>query len=300
MTTDRPHGPTALTIGTFDGVHRGHQALLRRARDYARSQGFESAALTFRRPPQNELGHPKPLLLPPDEKLSLLADHVDRVGVLDFQTVRYLTPEAFVGEILHGTYDARFIVTGSDFKFGRDRSGDVDTLRALGASYGMGVEVVEPVDADGRPISSTAIRQLLREGNVRDAADLLGRSPRLVGRVVSGAGEGKRIGYPTANLNVDPEVLLPADGIYAAWTHMTDDGRYPSALYVGKRPTYNAQERSVEVHLLAPPERMLNDLTLRVELVDRVRADEKFDSVEALKAQIATDIGDVRRILATA
>lgn len=291
-------GPTAVTIGTFDGVHLGHQALLKRARDVATSRGLTSLALTFRRPPQNELGHPKPLLLPPDEKLNVLANHVDRVGVLDFQRIRHLSPEAFVTQILHQTYDARLVVTGSDFRFGRDRSGDVETLRALGSTHDMDVEVVEPVAFEGRPVSSTIIRDLLRQGEIRASAQLLGRPPRLVGRVVAGAGEGRRIGYPTANLEIDAEVLVPADGIYAAWTQAEAEGeRYPSALYIGTRPTYNAQERSIEVHLLEPPRGTLHHQRLRVELIDRVRPDKRFDSVEALKAQIKTDLGEVRRIL---
>lgn len=297
MTPDQPIPPSAVTIGTFDGVHLGHQTLLNRAHQYAQSRGLTSVALTFRRPPQNALGHPKPLLLPPDEKLKLLAEHVDRVGVLDFQEIRALTPEAFVHGILSDAYNAKVIVTGSDFRFGRDRSGDVVALRSLGATYDMEVDVVEPVDADDRPVSSTAIRHLLRDGSVREAAELLGRPPRLVGQVVSGAGEGKRIGYPTANLRIDPEVLVPADGIYAAWAH-DDRQRHPSALYIGKRPTYNAQERSIEVHLLNEPTRSLQDRMLMVELVEQIRPDEKFDSVEALQAQIAVDLEQVRGVLA--
>lgn len=296
MAPEKPIPSTAVTIGTFDGVHLGHQTLLKRAHGHAQSRGFSSVALTFRRPPQNELGHPKPLLLPPEEKLKLLAEHVDRVGVLDFQEIRHLTPEAFVDQILHHTYNAQVVVTGSDFRFGRDRSGDVDVLRSLGAEYGIEVEIIAPVDASDQPISSSAIRHLLREGNVRAAAELMGRPPRLVGQVVSGAGEGKRIGYPTANLRVDPEVLVPADGIYAAWTNV-GNGRHPSALYIGKRPTYNAQERSIEVHLLDGPTRSLRDDTLMVELVEQVRPDERFESVEALKAQIAADLDKVRGVL---
>lgn len=289
--------PTAVSIGTFDGVHLGHQTLLNRTHEHAQSRGLTSVALTFRRPPQNELGHPKPLLLPPKEKLAVLGEFVDRVGVLDFQRIRHLEPEAFVDQILHETYRARVIVTGSDFRFGRDRQGDVDALRSLGDAYGMTVEVVEPVDAGGRSISSTAIRQLLQEGRIRDAAALLGRSPRLVGEVVTGAGEGAKLGFPTANLHIDPEVLIPADGIYAAWANLNGE-RQPSALYIGRRPTYNAQERSVEAHLLTPPARSLRQCVLKVDVVERVRPDERFASLEALKAQMATDVAEIRDILA--
>ncbi len=298
MALEPSDAPSAVTIGTFDGVHRGHQTLLDRTHARAQAHGLTSVALTFRRPPQNEMGHPKPLLLPPEEKLTIMGEHVDRVGVLDFQAIRWLAPEAFVAEILRGSYNAQVVVTGSDFRFGRDRQGDVAMLRSLGAPHGMTVEIVEPVDADGHAISSTAIRRLLREGHVRDAAELLGRAPRLVGQVVSGAGEGKRLGYPTANLHVDPEVLVPADGIYAAWAHV-HERRRPSALYIGNRPTYNAQDRSLEVHVLEPPERSLHGTTLRVELVERVRSDAKFDSLDALKAQIEADLHNVRAILAS-
>ncbi len=296
----RADGRSAVvTLGTFDGVHRGHQALLKRARERARARGIESAALTFRKPPRNYLGTPKPLLLPPEKKLELLGRFVERVVVLDFPRVREWSPREFVEAVLVRDLHAQVVVVGENFRFGRDRRGDESTLRTLGKELGFEVEVVESVRVDGEVVSSTAIRRAIRAGEVERAARLLGRPPQLWGRVVPGSGQGRRLGFPTANLSVDPEMLVPAEGIYAAWALFRGEKR-PGALYIGRRPTLGEGEAlSVEVYIVGlPEETSLYGVELEVQLLARIREDRRFDSLEALKAQIARDVARTREFFA--
>ena len=290
---------TVVTIGTFDGVHRGHQALLQRARGRARERGLQSTALTFRRPPQNYLGNPKPLLMPPEKKIELLGRFVERVVVLDFPAVQDWTPRAFVEGVLLRDLHAQVVVVGEDFRFGKARSGDAETLRKLGKELGFSVEVVEAVTVDGEVVSSTAIRRALRAGEVERATKLLGRPPQLWGRVVPGSGRGRKLGFPTANLSIDPEVLVPAEGIYAAWALFQGE-KHPGALYIGCRPTLGEGEAlSVEVYILGLHEKAsLYDVELEVQLLTRIREDRRFDSLEALKAQIARDVARTREFFA--
>lgn len=286
--------PTVVTLGTFDGVHRGHQALLERARVLARERGLESTALTFLKPPQNYLGTPKPLLLPPEKKLELLGRFVERVVVLDFPRVREWSPREFVEGVLVRDLHAQVVVIGENFRFGRDRTGDAATLEALGEELGFSVEIIEAVRVDGEGVSSTAVRRALRSGEVERAARLLGRAPQLWGRVVPGSGRGRTLGFPTANLSVDPEVLVPAEGIYAAWALFQSEKR-PGALYIGQRPTLGEGELSVEVHILGLDEKAsLYHEELEVQLLTRLREDRRFKSLEELRAQIARDIKQTR------
>ncbi len=301
--SSRAQTPTVVTIGTFDGVHLGHQALLRRARERARAQKLESVALTFDRPPQNYLGRPKPLLMPLEKKLALLRRFVDRVEVLSFPAVQALPPEAFAERVLRQELKAVAVVVGEGFRFGRDRQGDAQTLKALGFE----VDVVPPVTVDGEVVSSTAVRQALQRGDVERARKLLGRLPQLWGRVVRGAGQGRRLGFPTANLALEPELLVPAEGIYAAWA-LFDGHTHPGALYIGRKPTFGGTQLSVEVFLLidglnerADAEALeLYGKELEVRLVARLRDDRRFETVEGLRRQIEADVEAVRAVLAEA
>ncbi len=292
---------TVVTVGTFDGVHRGHQALLARARERARERGIESLALTFRKPPQNYLGNLKPLLMPPEKKLELLGRFVERVVALDFPKVQRWSPRAFVEGVLVRDLGAEVVVVGENFRFGRDREGDTTTLEELGEEFGFGVEVVPAVVVDGEVVSSTAVRGALRAGEVERATRLLGRPPQLWGRVVPGSGQGRKLGFPTANLSLDPEVLIPAEGIYAAWALFRGEKR-PGALYIGRRPTlgeYSDPSVSVEVHILGLDEGVsLYDLEVEVQLLARLREDRRFPSLEALRAQIARDVEQTREFFA--
>ncbi len=306
MNSQRVHPQqTVVTIGTFDGVHLGHQALLRRAQQLARTRGLLSCALTFERPPQNYLGQPKPLLLPPDKKIAMLKQFIDRVEVLSFPEVQALTPQEFAERILRSELSATALVIGENFRFGRDRQGDAQTLQALG----FDVEVVRSVTVDDEVVSSTAIRRALRRGDIERAHRLLGRPPQLWGRVIRGSGQGRLLGFPTANLAVDPELIVPAEGIYAAWARFDGETR-PGALYIGHKPTFGGTQLSVEIHLLEDFNRASKDPTepgegpfelygkeIEVQLLARIRGDRHFETVEALRRQIEADVEAVRALL---
>lgn len=289
---------TIVTIGTFDGVHLGHQALLRRTAQQARGRGLVSLALTFPKPPQNYLGRSKPLLLPLDKKIALLRRYVDRVVVIDFREVRPLDPHGFVTRVLRGRLQAAGAVVGEDFRFGRDRSGTAALLCDLGRELGIDVEVIPRVMIRGEPVSSTAVRQALRAGDAERAAELLGRPHTLWGTVVRGAGRGRALGFPTANLELDDEILVPAEGIYAAWVRHPG-GEGPGAFYVGRRPTLDGRRLSPEVYLLdAQIETDLYGTELEIELRARIRGDRRFETLEELRRQIEADVEAVRALFA--
>jgi riboflavin kinase/FMN adenylyltransferase len=187
------------------------------------------------------------------------------------------------------------VVVGPDYRFGRDRAGDLPALRRWGDELGFAVHAVAAVSHGGEPVSSTRIRTLLRAGRVREAAELLGRPPLLAGRVVRGAGVGRKLGYPTANLDTDPDCAQPAEGIFAAYACL--DGPRRAAVYLGTRPTFRGGRAVVEVHLMdgSPPD--LYGVQLHVHLVEKIRDDAAFDDAGALRAQIARDIAAVERAL---
>jgi len=288
---------SVVTIGTFDGIHLGHRALLDLTCKLARRSGLLSIALTFTKPPQNYLGRPKKLLMPPEVRLALLKEHVDRVEVIDFPEVRGLAPEEFASIILRERLKAKAVVVGEGFRFGHGRSGDVSTMKELGQELGFSVEVVEAVGVEGEVVSSTAIRRALEAGDIERATRLLGGPPRLWGKVVPGSGRGRELGFPTANLAVDPEVLVPAAGVYAAQVRLRG-AKLAGALYIGRRPTFEGAELSIEVYILDGEGLQLYGEELEVQLLTRFREDRRFASPEELKAQIRADVQATREFFA--
>lgn len=300
--------PTSVAIGTFDGVHLGHQALLAEARRAARDHG-QSVALTFYPHPARVLAPAKapPLIMPLERRLALLADTgIDAAVVQPFtRELSTLSADDFIREVLVRDLGAAAVVVGPDFRFGRGRAGDVQLLEAVGRELALSVTVIAPVTAgttaEGQRCSSTRIRQLIEAGDVRGARWLLGRPFELEGAVVQGAARGRTIGFPTANLVPDTE-LRPAVGIYAARALVLDGPAagttHPAAVSVGRNPTFEAQGApvTVEAHLLD----FAGDLygrRLRLELWDRLRDEQKFESVDALIAQIAADVARVRALM---
>lgn len=290
-----------VTPGNHDGVHFGHRALLDAARAMATRDGSAVVALTFDPHPAAVLAPERaPALLTTIDRRRelLLAFGADRVEVVRFdRAFASLSPEAFVRSVLVESLDTHGVVVGPDFHFGKARAGDTDALRELGREHGFEVQTVGPVTLEGAVVSSTRVRQAVRAGDVRGAARLLGRLHDVDGRVVRGDGRGRSIGVPTANLDCDP-VLLPEDGVYAVAARMLGE---PDVLLgvanLGVRPTF-AAGRSVEVHLL-DVDRDLYDARMRVAFVERLRGEQKFDGVEALKAQIARDAAEARKLLTT-
>jgi len=315
---------TVVTIGAFDGVHVGHLSLIDRARAAAREIGGRSAVVTFDRHPATVVRpESAPLLLTGLEyKLELLqAAGVDLVLVVRFDAQRAAeAAEDFVAEVLVGYLHARAVIVGHDFHFGRNREGDVPLLQRMGARMGFdvtGIRLVRtaatgplqvPVTAGEpgqdsapapEPISSTRIRRLIAAGEVSAAAALLGRWHRLSGIVGHGDKRGRELGFPTANLEVSREMQLCADGVYAGWYLRPDGTRHQTAISVGRQPTFYAERAFslVEAFLLDFQGDLYDELGT-VELVARLRGQEKFPSVEALIDQMTSDVAQTRRALA--
>jgi riboflavin kinase/FMN adenylyltransferase len=284
---------TAVTIGAYDGVHRGHQFVIGELRELAARGGLASVVLTFDRHPASVVRPESapPLLTDLGQKLELLrATGVDSTVVLRFDHARSQEePEDFVAHVLAGALRARVVVVGEDFHFGRRRRGNVELLRSMGGS--LGFEVVHVPLVDG--ISSTAVRRLLSAGDVAGAADLLGRPHEVRGVVEQGDRRGRELGYPTANVAVPAEILLPAPGIYAGWY-----GDRAAAISVGHRPTFHdgAGPVVLEAYVL-DFDGDLYGQQARVAFVRRLRDEQRYDSTEALVAQMARDVDVTRETL---
>jgi riboflavin kinase / FMN adenylyltransferase len=291
---------SAVTIGNFDGVHRGHRALIRRLMAKAGAVSGLSTIVTFDPHPQQVLRGAGPAsLVTPERKLELLASTgVDRLVVLPFdRELSMVEPEDFVERMLIGGLRARAVVVGANFRFGRYARGDTAMLRSLGRRLGFAFESVRLAELDGRRLSSTEIRKAIGEGDLAWAAKALGRPYAIAGFVVRGAGRGQRLlGYPTANLEPAPGTCLPAKGIYAGHFVMRDR-RMPAAVSVGTNPTFGENPLSIEAFVL-DYEGDLYGRTAEIELAARIRDEERFDSPEALMEAIAGDVEATRRILA--
>jgi riboflavin kinase/FMN adenylyltransferase len=294
-----PLPETVLTLGNFDGVHLGHQAIVRRAVDRARQAGAQVVTLTFHPHPLQVLAPARaPAMLQPlrDRLATLRELGVDTVVVQRFsRAFAAIEPDAFVRDFLLRHLALVHVVVGYNVAFGRDRAGSGETLRRLGAVHGFGVDVVGPVEVEGERVSSSALRRVLEAGDMRRAAELLGRPYALRARVIAGEQRGRTLGFPTANLHVRPQFLLPPHGVYAAMV-TTPAGRWPGVLNIGIRPTFGGRRLTVEVHLLD----FAGDLYgrwLTVDFVERLRAEKPFTGPEALRAAIAADVEQARALL---
>jgi len=281
-----------VTVGTFDGVHPGHRAVLTEIETRARSAGRRSLLVTFEPHPLEVVnpGAAPPLLTSGPERREVLAQtELDYVVFLRFdRQLAALSPEAFVRDVLTRRFNMKELVIGYDHGFGRGRSGDVETLRRMGKQDGFLVDVVAPVEIGGHAVSSTQIRRAVMGGDLASAARLLGRPYSVSGRVVRGAGRGRTIGIPTINLaEVPGNKLFPPDGVYAVWVE-TPAGRFGAMLNQGPRPTFGEVGRTIEAHLFGF-DGDLYGRWVRVEWVERLRDTRKFSSAEQLMAQLATD-----------
>jgi len=296
---ESPHG-TTVTVGTFDGVHRGHHAVLLEIVKRARVAGRRSVLVTFE-PHPLEVVNPQaapPLLTTSAERREILAQTgLDYAVFLRFdRELAGYSPERFVREVLIGRCGMKELVIGHDHGFGRARSGDVETLKALGQLHGFLVDVVRPVEVGGHPVSSTHIRRAVAGGDLATAARLLGRPYSVSGRVVPGAGRGRSIGIPTLNLGEVPvRKLLPPDGVYAAWVEWCG-GRTAGMLNQGPRPTFGESARGVEVHLF-DFDGDLYGQWVKVEWVARLRDVRRFASPDDLQAQLQLDREQARAVL---
>lgn len=308
MIDPRTGGPlgAVITVGTFDGVHRGHADVLRELDARARARALRSVLVTFAGHPLETLrpADAPPLLTPGVEKLEALAaigPAVDRVVSLPFTpALAALSAERFVADVLCAKYNMCELLVGHDHGFGRGRSGDAATLQALGAVHGFAVDVVPPVAApDGTPISSTTVRDAVRRGDLAAVAAQLGRAYGLRGHVVRGDQRGRLLGYPTLNVRpLDARKLLPPDGVYAVRVFLPD-GERGGMLNLGSRPTFGDAGRSIEVHVFDASGDWY-DAPVGVTFVAWLRDVQRFDGVQALVAQLDRDAAAARRALDTA
>lgn len=298
LTTVRLAGPTVLTIGSFDGIHRGHQHLIARVVARAREIGAASALVTLH-------PHPKVVLRPdaPLQYLSTIEERVDLLAPLGLDyavifpfSIEYSQIRArdFV-QMLIEHLNMKEIFCGKDFALGYKREGNVTFLQALGKEKGFNVNVVEPQKFEGEVMSSTHIRDLIAAGDLEDATRFLGRYPSIRGRVVRGDQRGRQLGFPTANLSVADRRLIPADGIYAVRVKVGERW-LGGAASIGIRPTFGGGHRTVEVYVL-DFDGDLYDQVLEVQFVKRLRPEMKFDSAQALIAQMQHDVSESRQVL---
>jgi len=288
---------SAVTIGVFDGVHLGHQAVMGEMVAEAKRSNLVPVALTFDPHPLEFINPEKApkILTTTEQRAERLAEcGVEIMGVLPFLEIRDLTPAAFAGEILSSRCRARTVTIGEDFRFGIGRSGTPTELATQGERLGFGVEVVKMV-SHGAVISSTAIRRLVLTGRVEEATELLGRPHEIRGRVIHGDGRGKTIGYPTANLHIPERIAIPADGVYAV-VCVIGGTEHPALVNIGVRPTFGFDTRTTEVHVLDLDKELYGE-ELGVRFIQRLRDEIRFDSIEELIAQLDADVEAGRRIL---
>lgn len=293
-----------ITIGVYDGVHLGHRALIAETCAVGARLGWPTAVLTFdRHPAQLVAPDTAPCLLTDlEQKVELLrTTGVDSVDVLAFdEERRNESAEDFVREILAARLSARAVVVGSDFHFGHARRGNVELLREMGESLGFEVHGLHLVAGpDGEVVSSTKVRQLLAEGDVDDAARLLGRDHEVRGTVIQGDGRARDLGAPTANIEVAAGVCLPAEGIYAGWHERPDGALFPAAISLGRRPTFYGPEGALvlESHLL-DFEGSLYGEAAKIRFAKRLRNQQHYDDVDELRKQMAADLEEARLALA--
>jgi riboflavin kinase/FMN adenylyltransferase len=293
-----PDKDILLTIGVFDGVHLGHRYLISQLKELARQQGLHSGVVTFRQHPQKVLSAKTkpPFLTNPAQRTELLKkEGVDAVIILSFTPeLAQLSARQFLA-LLKKYLRMRGVVVGPDFALGRNREGNTETLRRLGQEMGFSVTVVPPIIIDGEVVSSTAIREALAKGDMKRAQDFIGRPFSLYGRIIHGERVGTRLGFPTANLDIDPEQALLPDGVYVSQAHI-DDQTYSSMTNIGKNPTVGGKKRTVEVYLLDYHSDLYGK-ELEVDLIERLRGEKKFGSPEELKKQITEDVERGRAIL---
>lgn len=293
MSTWEPGGASSVTIGVFDGVHRGHRALIARLR-----QDLEKTVLTFDPHPVEILrpGTPPRLITTVDERVELLEGAgVTQIGILDLGEIKDLAPDEFVEQILLSRLRLRHLVLGPDFRFGRDRSGDVALLRDLGREHDFVVEAIEIVSDEDGPISSSRIRKLIEAGRVAQAGSDLGTRFRISGPVISGDKRGAAIGYPTANIAPPARKVLPAPGVYAAFVHVRGVVKR-AAVNVGYRPTFGGGELLVEAYILDFEENIYGE-EITVEFVEYLREELEFSDVAELIERMGEDVVETKKIL---
>ncbi|MET8329370.1 bifunctional riboflavin kinase/FAD synthetase [Streptomyces sp. NPDC005181] len=298
-------GRSVVTIGSYDGVHRGHQLIIGRAVDRARELGVPSVVVTFDPHPSEVVrpgSHP-PLLAPHHRRAELMAElGVDALLILPFTTeFSKLAPADFIVKVLVDKLHAQLVIEGPNFRFGHKAAGNVQLLTEFGATYDYSVEVIDLYVSGqaggGEPFSSTLTRRLVAEGDVAGAAEILGRPHRVEGIVVRGAQRGRDMGFPTANVETLPHTAIPADGVYAGWLNANGEAM-PAAISVGTNPQFDGTERTVEAYAIDRVGLDLYGLHVSVDFLAYVRGMQKFDSIDDLLVAIAADVKRASELVA--
>ncbi|MFE4654877.1 bifunctional riboflavin kinase/FAD synthetase [Streptomyces sp. NPDC056707] len=298
-------GRSVVTIGSYDGVHRGHQLIIGRAVDRARELGVPSVVVTFDPHPSEVVrpgSHP-PLLAPHHRRAELMAElGVDALLILPFTTeFSKLAPADFIVKVLVDKLHAQLVIEGPNFRFGHKAAGNVQLLTEFGATYDYRVEVIDLYVSGeaggGEPFSSTLTRRLVAEGDVAGAAEILGRPHRVEGIVVRGAQRGRDMGFPTANVETLPHTAIPADGVYAGWLNANGE-TMPAAISVGTNPQFDGTERTVEAYAIDRVGLDLYGLHVSVDFLAYVRGMAKFDSLDDLLVAIAADVKRASELVA--
>jgi riboflavin kinase/FMN adenylyltransferase len=298
-------GRSVVTIGSYDGVHRGHQLIIGRAVERARELGLPSVIVTFDPHPSEVVrpgSHP-PLLTAHHRRAELMADlGVDALLILPFTSeFSRLSPGDFIRTVLVDALHARAVVEGPNFRFGHKAAGDVEFLSAMGLKYDYDVDIVDLYvtgeAGGGQPFSSTLTRRLIAQGDVAGAMEILGRPHRVEGVVVRGAQRGREMGYPTANVETVPHTAIPADGVYAGWLDVAGEAM-PAAISIGTNPTFDGTARTVEAYAIDREGLELYGLHVGVGFLAYLRGMEKFDTIDALLERMADDVKRARELVA--
>ncbi len=287
---------TVVTIGNFDGVHKGHQVLIEKTADYAKARGIKSAVFTF-------LNHPINYFVP--EKVKNIFDEKEKERLIESFGIDYLidipfdkamtkiSAEQFIVKILKDKIHAKKIVVGHDFTFARNKEGNADVLRDMGHEYGIEVEIVQPIKINGIRVSSTFIRELISEGRVDEIPQYLGTHYVIEGEIIHGKANGRKMGYPTANISLKDQIINPKNGIYASRV-IIDGKKYFGATNVGMNPTVNGKYLSIETNILDFNEDIYGK-RVRIEFLEKIRDEKKFKSLDELRKQLDLDTGFVRQ-----
>ena len=296
-----PEKDMLLTIGVFDGVHLGHKYLISTLLEQAKQRDLLAGVVTFQRHPQD--------LLSPQTRLPFLTDITERSQLLTNEGINEIIPLTFTKELaqlsalqfvslLQKHLRMRGLVIGPDFSLGRNREGDTETLRKLGQEMNFSVTVVPPMRKNSESVSSTVIRKAISDGDMKKVTRLVGHPFSLHDRVVTGTGRGAKLNFPTANLEINPEQAIPPDGVYASWA-FADGKKYRSMTNIGKCPTFGNLKRTVEVYIIGYNGNLYGQ-ELKIDIIERVRDERKFDSIKELTEQIAEDVKQGEVILGTA
>ena len=292
-----PSKETVVTVGVFDGVHQGHRHLLRQVVESAGSQ-YIPTVVTFSNRPITVLnpGTEPSYLTTVDQRVDLIKQQgIELVVSLEFTLeLAQVTAEDF-SKLLAGPLKMKGLVLGPDSALGKDRQGDLEFMQKQGEQLGFWARSVEPLEIEGQPVKSRRIREAVANGNMAACPELLGRNHHLSGKVVVGDQRGRTLGFPTANIDVDDQLLLPGDGIYATWA-VIDGERHKAATSIGIRPTFGQSQRLVEVFVMDFNDDLYGKI-IGIEFIKKVRDQEKFDGLDALIKQIKQDVDDCRQIL---